>query len=90
MKTSLNELRLIEAHLLGGGAPQERLLVEARLILQPELRQSLHWQQKTHELVRQYGRQQLKKEMEQVHQELFSPATAHPSFREKILKLFGR
>lgn len=90
MKTSLNELRSIEAHLLGRESPQERLLVEARLILQPDFRQNLHWQQKTYELARQYGRQQLKKEIEQVHQALFCPATPHPSFRKKILRLFGR
>jgi hypothetical protein len=90
MKTSLNELRLIEAHLLGNESPQERLLVEARLILQPDFRQNLHWQQKTHGLVRQYGRQQLKKEIEQVHQALFCPATPHQTFRKKVMSFFGR
>ncbi|HMI05775.1 MAG TPA: hypothetical protein VK541_25025 [Pedobacter sp.] len=90
MKTSSNETRLIEAHLLGKTPAEERLLFEARLILQPDLKQNMYWQQKTYHLVQLYGRQQLKKEIEQVHQALFSPATPHQSFRQKILKLFGR
>jgi hypothetical protein len=90
MKTSLNETRLIEMHLAGKAPAEERLLFEARLILQPDLRRNMHWQQKTYQLVQLYGRQQLKKEIEQVHQALFSPATAHHSFKQKILSLFGR
>ena len=90
MKTSLNETRLIEMHLLGKAPAKERMLFEARLILQPDLKQSMYWQQKTYRLVQLYGRQQLKEEIEQIHQALFSPATAHQSFRQKILSLFNR
>lgn len=90
MKISLNEIRLIEAHLLGKDTSEERTLFEAKLILQPDLKQHLYWQQKTYHLVQRYGRQQLKKEIEQVHQALFSPATPHQSFRQKIMSLFSR
>ncbi|WP_285057483.1 hypothetical protein [Pedobacter ginsengisoli] len=90
MKTSLNDTRLIEAHLLGKATAEERVLFEARLILQPDLKQSMYWQQKTCHLVKLYGRQQLKKEIEQAHQKLFSSATPHQSFRQKILRLFNR
>jgi hypothetical protein len=89
MKTSLNELQLIENQLLGAPDGEDRLLFEARMILQPDLRHSLGWQQKTYQLVQQYGRQQLRKEMEQIHHELFI-TVKHKSFRQKILRLFRK
>lgn len=90
MKTSLNETRLIEAHLLGKAQAEERMLFEARLILEPDLKQNMYWQQKTYHSVKLYGRHQLKKEIEQVHQMLFSPVTPYQSFRQRILRLFNR
>lgn len=89
MKTSLNEIQLIEAHLLGAGPVEDQLLFEAKLVLQPELRQSLYWQEKTYGLLQQYGRQQLRKEIEQVHQTLFT-GSMHRSFSQKILSFFRK
>lgn len=88
MKTSWNELRLIEGHLLSEQNNEDSLLVEAKLILQPDFREQLYWQKKTYEMVQQYGRLQLRKQIEQVHQQLFT-APEHLSFRQKILKFFS-
>ena len=89
MKTSLIETEQIEAHVLRLSEPGDALVFEARLLLEPELRNKMHWQQKTYDLVRQYGRQQLKQEIESVHQQLFNNGK-HRSFRRKILRLFSK
>lgn len=87
MKTSLNELRLIEDYLLSGCKGEERCLFEARLILQPELKEHVYWQEKTYHIVRNYGRKQLKAEIEQIHETLFN-TNEHQTFRQRIMRLF--
>lgn len=73
---------------LQGQAPdEERLLFEAKLLLDPELREDAHWQQKTYGIIRNYGRQQLRQELEQAHQTLFT-VPQHQRFRDKVLELF--
>ena len=89
MKTSSNKLRLIEDYLLSGQEDGERVLFEAKLILQPELREQVYWQQKTYRVVREYGRKQLKIEIARIHQTLFN-AKEHQSFRRRIMRLFNR
>lgn len=89
MKTSLNELRLIEQHLLTGHEDEESFLFEAKLILQPELKEQVYWQRKTYQLIQEYGRQQLKAEIERVHQRLFH-TNAHQPFRRRIMRLFSK
>lgn len=89
MKTSWNELRLTEDYLLSRLPGQERALFEARLILEPALKNGLYWQQKTSELVRAYGREQLRKEIEQVQQQLFT-APEYASFARRIRSFFSR
>lgn len=89
MKTSWNELLLIEEYLLSDRKEVDRILLEARIILQPNLKDSVFWQEKTYSLIQQYGRQQLRKEIEQVHEKLFT-APEHYSFRQKIIQLFGK
>lgn len=89
MKTSWNELLLIEDYLLSDRKEADNVLLEARIILEPDLKDSVFWQEKTYRLIQQYGRQQLRKEIEQVHEKLFT-APEHYSFRQKIKQLFGK
>jgi hypothetical protein len=89
MRTSLIETEQIEAHLLNLSEPGDALVFEARLLLEPELRNKMHWQRKTYHIVRQYGRQQLKQEIEAVHQQLFN-RPEHARFRQKIMRLFTK
>ncbi|MEJ2903670.1 hypothetical protein WAE58_14595 [Pedobacter panaciterrae] len=89
MKTSWNELRLIEDFLLSDTDTEDILLFEANLLLQPNLKESVFWQQKTYSLVHKFGRLQLRKEIDQVHEKLFT-APEHHSFRQKIMQLFGK
>ncbi|MNV68302.1 hypothetical protein D3C71_1611420 [compost metagenome] len=89
MKTSWNELRLIEDYLSSDDRPGDKILFEAKLILQPDLRDSVYWQEKTYVLVQEYGRRQLRSEITKIHELLFS-APEHQSFRQKISKLFRK
>jgi len=89
MKTSLNELRLIEHYLLSDERDGESFLLEAKMILQPELKQQVYWQNKTYQMVRDYGRKQLKTEIDNIHETLFN-TDAHQSFRQKVMRLFSK
>ena len=87
MKTLWNETRQIELHLSGNANTGDALLFEAQLILDPALHDKVLWQKKTYAIINNYGRAQLKNEIEAVHQKLFT-AAEHISFRQKIRRLF--
>ena len=89
MRTSLHEIKQAEDYLLNEIDPQDKLLFEARLILSPQLREDVLWQQQTYTLVKQYGRKKLKAELEALHQQLFTQKQ-HQSFAQKIKSFFGR
>ena len=89
MRTSLNNIKEIDDHVLGVAAPQDGLLFEAKMILNPELRANVYWHRQTLNLVHQYGRQQLRADIEAIHQQLFTQPE-HRSFRETILRFFKR
>jgi hypothetical protein len=88
MKTSLIETQQLEAYLLNQ-AGEETSLLEARLLLESELRDKLYWQQKTYGLVHEFGRRKLKAELDTIHQKLFSESN-YAGFRQKILSLFSK
>ena len=89
MRTSLNEIELIDKLLLKLDSPPDRLLFDALLILNPEMKQNVLFQKNTHTMVQQYGRKQIKAEIENVHRQLFGKAE-HQTFRQKIMSLFNR
>ncbi|MNY40217.1 hypothetical protein D3C86_1749440 [compost metagenome] len=89
MKTSLNELQLIEDFLLVNTNAEDKVLMKAQQILQPGLQESVYWQQKTYLFVETYGREQLRKEIRQVHQKLFT-TPEHFSFSERIKRFFSK
>jgi hypothetical protein len=89
MTTSWNETKQIEAHILGTASTGDALLFEAKLMLDNDLADKVMWQQKAYATIQQFGRRQLKKEIEQVHQQLFTQA-AHVSFADKIRRLFSK
>jgi hypothetical protein len=87
MRTSLNEIKLIDDHLFNQGTHEDALIFDAMLILNPGLINQIMWQKKTHAIVQQYCRKKLKAEIELVHRQLFNEP-AHQSFKQKILRLF--
>lgn len=89
MTTSWNETQQIEAVLLGTAQPGDMLLFEAKMLLDQDLADKMCWQKKTYALIRQYGRKQLKAEIEAVHQQLFTQP-ANRVFSDKIKALFSK
>jgi hypothetical protein len=87
MRTSLTETEQIEAHLLQLSSPGDALVFEAKLLVDDELQEKTHWQKATYNMVKLYGRKQLKQEIDAVHQTLFSTAK-HKSFSEKIKSIW--
>jgi hypothetical protein len=89
MTTSWNETKQIEAYVTGTAETGDALVFEAKLMLDNNLADKVIWQQKAYGAIHQYGRRQLKKEIEQIHQQLFTQPQ-HSSFAQKIRRLFTK
>jgi hypothetical protein len=89
MRTSLNEIALIDKHIFDNGTREDAILFEAMLILDTNLPGQVMWQKKAHVLVLQYGRKKLKEEIALVHDQLFT-RSEHQSFRQRIFTMFYR
>jgi hypothetical protein len=87
MKTSWNETRQIDLYLSGEADTGNALLFEAQLLIGPNLHNKVLWQQKTYAIINNYGRRQLKNEIEAIHQKLFTEPE-HLNFSQKIRRLF--
>ena len=87
MRTSLNKLQEIEFFILRQTPPAEALVFEARMIVDQDLPTEVSQQKEAYALINQYGRRQLKTQLEAVHQQLFT-LPKHVRFRQKILALF--
>jgi hypothetical protein len=85
MRTSLIETKQIDDYLFHSA---DAHLFEAKLILQPALREKMQWQQRAYEVIQAFGRQQLRAEIEAVHQKLFSEPE-HRGFSQRIRALFS-
>ncbi|HEY8935627.1 MAG TPA: hypothetical protein VIM65_10425 [Cyclobacteriaceae bacterium] len=64
--------------------PEETLLFRVKLILNPVLQIQLSLQRKVYDLIRLYGRQNLKSEIISVQEKIFSTA----EFNDEIDQLF--
>ena len=89
MRTSLNNIKAIEDHLLGYNAPGDALVFEARMILSSNLRDDVQQQQNTYAVIKQYSRKQLKAEIAAVQHKL-ETEQAHQGFLERIINLFKK
>ncbi len=89
MKTSWKKTKQLDDYLRQQMHPEEALLLEAQLVLEPELRDALRWQQRIHTLVRAYGRQQLRREIQAAQQKVFH-RPEHRGFRQTILRIFSK
>lgn len=84
----MNEVQLIEQYLSRSLPPEEHLLVEARMIAEPALRDKVLWQQRSHELIRTYSRKQIRREIEAAYQHLFTESR-FSAFRQHIKNIFS-
>jgi hypothetical protein len=83
----MNDVQHIERYLNSALAPEDHLLMEAQLIIDPALRDKVLWQERSHELIRAYSRKQIRSEIEKAHQRLFSESR-FSTFRKKIQHIF--
>jgi hypothetical protein len=83
----MSELHLIENYLLGELNPADKLLMEARLLISDELKNNMHWQQRVYQLIKLYGRNDLRIDIDAAHTQLFSEKRFE-SFRIKISRIF--
>ena len=89
MMTSWKKTKQLDDYLQQQMRPEEALLLEAQLVLEPELRDALGWQRRTHVLVRAYGRQQLRREIQLAQQKVFHQPKYH-LFQQAIHRLFSK
>ena len=87
MMTSLNNTRLIEAYLQNKLSPIQRLVFEARLIVNPALRRDLYFQEKSYRLVKLYHRKKLKEELEDIFQRICNNSD-NVAFQHNINQIF--
>ena len=83
----MNEVQQIEHYLSGTMIPEDRLVMDARLLIDSRLRENVFWQQKTYMLIKNHARKNLRMEIETVHTRLFAE-DRFKSFRQKIKNIF--
>jgi|GEM_PF-2305513 len=83
----MSEAQELEYYLLKTGSADDRLVIEAKLLLNEDLRDKSVWQKQVYLLVNHYSRKKVKAEIEAVHRKMFS-AKKFQTFRQKISSLF--
>lgn len=86
-KIFMSEISAIENYLAGTLNPADRLLMEAQLLINSDLKEKVVQQQEVYDLVKLHGRRRLKQELETVHAKLFSEKRFE-GFRKKIMRVF--
>ncbi|MEL7004888.1 MAG: hypothetical protein AAFN93_19430 [Bacteroidota bacterium] len=89
MRTSLIEVQEIENFLMSRGEVSNRLLTEAKIMLDEEFKDKAKWQSKTYDIVRQYGREKLRQEIKEAEQQVFN-SNRYRSFQHLIVSIFKR
>lgn len=87
MRTSLIEIEQIEDFLLKRGEVEDRLVTEAKILSNPELKELTHWQVKSYDLIQQYGREKLRLEIKAAEYRIFH-ASKYKSFQSRIQSIF--
>jgi hypothetical protein len=87
MRTSLNDIKLIERYLDNTLAGADRLLFEARMLVSKELRQNVALQKKIYSLVEYHHGVLLKDKFNQLYQQLCNDFS-RSSIKEEVSRLF--
>ena len=87
MRTSLIETEQIEKFIRQEGDISKRLFIEARMQIDRELAERVTIQQQTYQLIREYGRQQLRAEISRVQKKVFKDSV-YQKFQTKVQSYF--
>lgn len=85
MRKPLHEVHEIEQFLQQQLPNADRLVFEAKMLVAPALQQQVRHQRKAYQLVRWFGRQQKKQQLDALHERLL----LDPQFRHSITSLFS-
>ena len=88
MTTWINNMKSIDDYVTGKLGPEDNLLFEARLLLDPALKFQVALQRRIISIVRMYGRKTVKNEAQKIGQKLFSDQSKY-DFHREVNKLFG-
>jgi hypothetical protein len=88
MTTWINDMKNVDDYVTGKLSPEETLLFEARLLLDPALKFRVALQRKIISIARMYGRKTVKSEVENIGQKLFSDQSK-TGFHHEVNRLFG-
>jgi anti-sigma-K factor RskA len=83
----MNETRHIERYVLGTLSAEERIVFEAKLLIDDQLAEKAALQQKLHETVLLSGRNRLRKEIASIDRKLFT-TPRHSRFQQTIRNIF--
>lgn len=86
MKTSLTEIKEIDDRITNQLPDGDKLLFDARMIIDPVLRFNMTMQRKLYALVKAYARQTLRSEVTRVQDKVFQDN----SFRNEIQTIFSK
>ncbi|WP_236974679.1 hypothetical protein [Membranihabitans maritimus] len=88
MRTSWRETQNIEDYIFDRLSPEDRILIETNIDGSVELKEKLQLQKQSYELIKEYGREVLRKEINAIDREVFS-SYRHNKLRKRILKIFS-
>jgi hypothetical protein len=89
MRTSLNNIEQIENFIDGKMLIGDALVFQAKLLLDSNLRQHLHWQIRAASIINIYGRKKLCEEIENIHHDIFNSKSDH-FLKNRITVLFTK
>ncbi|TAF33640.1 MAG: hypothetical protein EAZ57_05210 [Cytophagales bacterium] len=84
----MNETELIEHYLQGLLTPEDRLLLEAKLLLYPDLKQKIELQSLVYDIAKVYGEQALRQDIATAERKLFTESRFQ-NFRSLIFNIFN-
>ncbi|WP_018614707.1 hypothetical protein [Segetibacter koreensis] len=87
MKISWNDTRHIERYLNNELSKEEKILFEARLVLEPHFKLNVGLLKQIRSLIKLYGRKNMKVEIGKIHHKLFQNPE-HVIFQKRIQQLF--
>lgn len=87
MKISWNDTHHIERYLNNELSKEEKMLFEAKLVLDPRFKLNVEVLKQIYSLIKLYGRKKMKAEIGKIHHKLFHNPE-HVIFQQRIQQLF--
>lgn len=83
----MNETIKIEKYVQQELPPEEKLLMDAKCLLDKQLSDTVYFQEQTYSVIRHFGRKQLRAEIAAIEKRLFTD-DLFSQFRKKIQSIF--